>query len=344
MRTALAPNAKLSPMRSPRRRRRGNSPTVRNSRGRRFGIDEAASTRAYRAHWSFWNGYLMFKPSHLTDEAANVLAGAIDERFYFIQSKRLDRLSKSRPHLDHLNKLLKHPRTTRMPSLIVYGDSGMGKSMLVDKFKATARRAARPTRRQTPIRCSVVELSGRPTERRLFSQSSPPLTRPHSPRASIVDVERGAINTLRDIGVQILVLDEIHNILAGFWREQRIVLNTLRFLSNELKLSLVCFGIMEARDAINGDVQLARRFDAVTLPRWTAGKEFEQLVLAIVRNLPLREPSVLTVKGLRRVLQMSGGVSSRIFRMLNDLAIEAIEKGEERITDNAVERISRFRK
>jgi predicted ATPase len=34
-----------------------------------------------------------------------------------------------------LNKLLKHPRTTRMPSLIVYGDSGMGKSMLVDKFK-----------------------------------------------------------------------------------------------------------------------------------------------------------------------------------------------------------------
>jgi hypothetical protein len=94
---------------------------------------------------------------------------------------------------------------------------------------------------------------------------------------------------------------------------------------------------MEARDAINGDVQLARRFDAVTLPRWTASKEFEQLVLAIVRNLPLREPSVLTVKGLRRVLQVSGGVSARIFRMLNDLAIEAIEKGEERITNDAVE-------
>ena len=183
----------------------------------------------------------------------------------------------------------------------------------------------------------VVELSGRPTERRLFSQILAAVDAAHSPRASIVDVERGAINTLRDIGVQILVLDEIHNILAGSWREQRIVLNTLRFLSNELKLSLVCFGIMEARDAINGDVQLARRFDAVTLPRWTAGKEFEQLVLAIVRNLPLREPSVLTVKGLRRVLQMSGGVSSRIFRMLNDLAIEAIEKGEECITDNAVE-------
>src|SRR3984957_510868 len=137
---------------------------------------------------------------------------------------------------------------------------------------------------------------------------------------------------------QVLVLDEIHSVLAASWREQRVVFNTLRYLSNELKLSLVCFGIMEARQAINGDVQLARRFDAVSLPRWTAGKEFEQLVLAIIRNLPLREPSVLTVKGLRRILQTSGGVSARIFRMINEVAIEAIETGAERITDEALER------
>jgi hypothetical protein len=52
----------------------------------------------------------------------------------------------------------------------------------------------------------------------------------------------------------------------------------------------------------------------------------------------LREPSVLTVKGLRRILQTSGGVSARIFRMLNEVAIEAIETGAERITDEALER------
>jgi hypothetical protein len=209
--------------------------------------------------------------------------------------------------------------------------------MLVDKFKVDCAAGSTTDPAPNPNKLLAVELSGRPTERRLYSQILAAVEAPHSPRASIVDVERGALNILRDIGVQILVFDEIHNILAGSWREQRIVLNTLRFLSNELKVSLVCFGILEARDAINGDVQLARRFDAVTLPRWTAGKEFEQLVLAIVRNLPLREPSVLTVKGLRRVLQLSGGVSSRIFRMLNDLAIGAIETGGERITDMSIE-------
>lgn len=35
---------------------------------------------------------------------------------------------------------------------------------------------------------------------------------------------------------------------------------------------------------------------------------------------------------------MTDGVSARIFRMLNDLAIEAIETDVEQITDEAVER------
>ena len=161
---------------------------------------------------------------------------------------------------------------------------------------------------------------------------------PQSPRATIAELERTTIRLLEDLGVQVLVLDEIHNVLAASWREQRVVFNTLRNLSNVLKLSLVCFGIMEARQAINGDVQLARRLDSFILPRWMAGKDFEQLVLAIVRNLPLKEPSVLTVRGLRRILLVSDGVSARIFRMLNDVAVEAIETGAERITDEALER------
>ena len=47
---------------------------------------------------------------------------------------------------------------------------------------------------------------------------------------------------------------------------------------------------------------------------------------------------MLTVRGLRRILQVSGGVSARIFRMLNDVAVEAIETGAERITDEALDR------
>ena len=278
------------------------------------------------------------KPDHLTDDAGAALAESIDERSYFIRSKRWVAYPKAIEILGHLNALLKHPRTTRMPSLAVYGDSGMGKSMLVEKFKDDYALNASDRPGAPRVKLLVVELAGRPNERRLFAQILAVLGAPQNPRATIVELERTTVRLLGDLGVQVLVLDEIHNVLAASWREQRVVFNTLRYLSNELKLSLVCFGIMEARQAIHGDVQLARRFDSVSLPRWTAGKEFEQLVLAIVRNLPLKEPSVLTVKGLRRILLASDGVSARIFRMLNDVAIEAIETGVERITDEALER------
>lgn len=94
----------------------------------------------------------------------------------------------------------------------------------------------------------------------------------------------------------------------------------------------------EAREAISGDVQLARRFEEFPLPRWSAEEGFEQLVLAIIRNLPLRQPMVLSACAVRKILQVTDGITSKIFRVLNDLAIEAIDTGAERITDDAIER------
>jgi hypothetical protein len=144
--------------------------------------------------------------------------------------------------------------------------------------------------------------------------------------------------TPKAVDVQILLLDEIHNILAGTFREQRTILNVLRYLSNELRISLVCFGVNEAREAISGDVQLARRFEEYPLPRWSADENFEQLILAIIRNVPLREPSALSARAIRRILQVTGGITARVFRMLDELAIDAITTGAERITDDAIER------
>ena len=51
------------------------------------------------------------------------------------------------------------------------------------------------------------------------------------------------------------------------------------------------------------DVQLARRFEELPLTRWSAQKGFEQLVLAIILNLPLREPTVLSARAARKILR-----------------------------------------
>ena len=140
------------------------------------------------------------------------------------------------------------------------------------------------------------------------------------------------------IGVQVLVIDEVHNILAGSYREQRIVLNTLRFLSNRLQISLVCFGVNEAREAISGDVQLARRFEQFTLSRWAANEQFETLVASILRNTPAASTLGAYTENRCDGSCRSPRVSRQnIFHMINSLAVEAIENGREHINDEAVE-------
>lgn len=56
--------------------------------------------------------------------------------------------------------------------------------------------------------------------------------------------------------------------LAGSFREQRVFLNSIRLLANDLKLPLVCVGTQEAKLALMTDQQLADRFGASELPPW----------------------------------------------------------------------------
>nr|WP_234843124.1 hypothetical protein [Sinorhizobium meliloti] len=77
-------------------------------------------------------------------------------------------------------------------------------------------------------------------------------------------------------------------------------------------------------------MQLARWFEQFTLSRWAAN-EFETLVVSILRNTPLRQPSVLTAKSLRRMLQITENITANIFHTINTRAIEAIEADASRL-------------
>jgi hypothetical protein len=276
--------------------------------------------------------------SHLIAAAAQLLTESNAGRIRAVNIERWVQYPRATQILQVLNRLLDHPRTTRMPSIAIYGDSGMGKTMLMEKFRREHPAQFDGGAGVARTRVLALQMAGKPGERRLYAQILTALGAPQNPRAAVVELEQVALRLMRAIDLQVLVLDEVHNILAGTFREQRIVLNTLRYLSNELKISLVCFGVNEAREAISGDVQLARRFEELPLGRWSADEGFEQLVLAIIRNLPLRQPTVLSARSVRKILQVTDGITSKVFRMLNDLAVEAIETGTERIAEEAIER------
>jgi len=274
--------------------------------------------------------------SHVNAATTELLGLSAQLRIRAIRSERWVGYPRAQKAIHILEQILEHPRTTRMPSLAIFGDSGMGKTMLMQKFCSDHPPGVDPETDQHRRPVLALQMTSKPGERRFYGQILDALGAPHNPGARIVDAERSALSLLRASQIQIIVIDEVHNILSGSYREQRTMLNMLRFISNDLRASLVCFGVMEAREAIQGDAQLARRFDVVTMPRWSADEAFEELVRAILRNQPLRERSVLTAKALRHVFVTTDGITARIFRMMNALAIAAIESGLERITDDAV--------
>jgi type II secretory pathway predicted ATPase ExeA len=274
--------------------------------------------------------------SHVSPATLELLGLPSHQRIRAIRSERWVSHPRVPKAIQVLEQILDHPRTTRMPSIAIFGDSGMGKTMLMRKFCTDHPPGvdADTGQHRTPV--LALQMTIRPGERRFYGQILDAFQAPHNPGARIVDVERSALHLLRNANIQVVVIDEVHNILAGSHREQRTMLNMLKYISNDLSASLVCFGVMEAREALQGDAQLARRFDFLTMPRWSADDTFEELVRAILRNQPLREKSVLTAKALRHIFLSADGVTARIFRMMNTLAIAAVEGGVEKITDEAV--------
>ena len=125
-------------------------------------------------------------------------------------------------------------------------------------------------------------------------------------------------------------------LFTGTYREQRRMLNLLRFLGNELRIPLICLGSHEARDAIRGDAHLNSRFEPWGLPPWRHDADFHGLVGGLLRSLPLRSPSELTDGALKRLIEVNSGVTASIFRMVIDLAVQAVHAGTERITPAAI--------
>ena len=127
-----------------------------------------------------------------------------------------------------------------------------------------------------------------------------------------------------------LVIDEVHSLLASSYRQQRILLNTLRFLANELQLVLVCAGTADAKRALLTDEQLADRFEAVELPPWHNDNDFRRLLASFQAILPLRKKSAPDMR--QEILRRTEGITVRIVRLLEQLAVEAVRSGSEEIS------------
>lgn len=274
---------------------------------------------------------------HLGKLAQEAITLSPGERITKIQTRRFTEYPRCRVVLDLLGEQINQPAGVVKPNLLIWGESGQGKSTIMEKHlrdhpavfdkQAGVRRKAVIGMEMPPM-CDV-----RWFYIKLLSAIDAQLG---ETRSSVPLMAERVVALYRLMGVRQILIDEAHNMLMGSVRQQRVMLSVIRHLSNELGIPLVLFGIQDAREALMHDSQLTRRFRFIELPMWGAGEEFQALVGSILRSLPLRRPSLLTARALKALLSHSNGGTAKLFETFIDLGIDAIQSNEERITPEMI--------
>jgi hypothetical protein len=234
--------------------------------------------------------------------------------------------------LARLQRLLDTPRRERMPCMLLHGPSNIGKTLIITKFLREHPPAYDAQRGLQQLPVISMQMPPAPDQRRFYRALLEVLGVPQSPNTTLATLEYVARDLLKRLSPQMLIVDEVHHLLAGSAREQRAALNLLKYLANEVKMSIVAVGTSDAPVAFQSDAQIHSRFTPVELPRWGESEEFRRLLASFESVLPLRRASELSQRAtVQFLVAASGGLLGEVARLVCDGAEAAIRDGSERI-------------
>lgn len=241
--------------------------------------------------------------------------------------------------VDHIDFLFYRPPQTRAAGLVVAGEPGSGKTMLAKSLHRRYKPEPATDISPATVPLLVISMTGAREAKTLFNRMLGALGVPDALSYLGSDRERMVLKVCRATRVKMLIVDEIQDILTSTARQQRIALDTIKLLMNELQIPIIALGTSEAPEAMKLDKHLNARFSYRTLPVWKSDQFLTNFLDALEASLPLREASHLSDPSIREALvRLSGGILDKIVKMVCYAGAHAVEAGEERITIPWLER------
>ncbi|MBS1682152.1 MAG: TniB family NTP-binding protein [Bacteroidetes bacterium] len=269
---------------------------------------------------------------HLSKEAQKALLLTDKERIKYINSDKWIGYTRCSEILNRMSDLLDYPQSSRMPNLIIIGDTNNGKTAILNRF--TNQHKAFRKSPDSELILPVVHIQSPPVpdEKRLYNSILDRLLISYKANERVEKKEMQIVNMLKHLNTRMIIIDEMHNILAGTITKQRAFLNVLKYLSNELKISIVAAGIKEALRAISIDPQLSNRFEPAILPRWKMSQDYLRLLASFEHILPLKKKSNLIDDSTSQtLLLMSEGLIGELSTILKRASVFAIQEKKEKI-------------
>lgn len=278
---------------------------------------------------------------HLTTKTREiVLNSSEEEKISYLRKQKWIPYPQAEKIINKLDDLKGYPTVDRMPNLLIVGETNNGKTALINRFYKRNNAYIREGEYDIVIApVIIVQAPAEPDEKSFYNKILELLNAPIIKSENPDVKQRRIISLFKKLEIKLLIIDEIHHVLAGSPVKQRVFLNVLKYLSNELKISIVCVGIRDAFNVIQSDPQLANRFETMILERWKNNEAFLQLLVNYEALIPLENPSFLVENSMAlRILSMSEGLIGEINTILTkagELAIKSgINKIDHKILDN----------
>ena len=153
---------------------------------------------------------------------ARALAQLDDEqRIRSLQRERWIDYPRASEALARLERLLQTPERDRMPCMVMHGPSNIGKSLIIAKFlreHPPSFDRQRGIQRRSAI---AMQMPPTPDQRRFYRALLFEVGAPQASSATLATLETLARDILRRVAPRMLIVDEVHHLLAGSHLEQR---------------------------------------------------------------------------------------------------------------------------
>lgn len=274
----------------------------------------------------------MSNTQHIHPQIIQLLDAPLEQKLLYVKADRWIGYPRAQDILKKMDDLVSHPRVERMPSMLLIGRSNNGKSHILEKFKR--KYPPSPNYGGEKIKALVLGIQSPPTpsEGALYSEILKALY--EKVPTSSDDAKRDRVGeVLTDIELKVLVIDELHNLLAGSSKKQQALFNAIKYLINTLKLSVIGAGTVDLLRAVSIDEQIHNRFKPQLLPLWKNDDQFQRLLASLESLMPLKNPSKLTDTRMRnKIHAMTEGTIGEISDLIRSATIYALESGAEQIT------------
>lgn len=281
----------------------------------------------------------MSEHTHLGPSAQEQLSLPPAERASLMLIERFITHDRLTPILDHIEFLLNQPRQSRASGLVVSGRPGSGKTMIARAIQRRNQPVLSEGGRSPSLPVMGISMTGAREAKTLYNRMLGQLGIPDAGRYSGTDRERMVVKLCGAADLRLLIVDEIQDILTSTPRQQRMALDTIKFLMNQLALPILVLGTSQAPEAMQVDEHLNARFRYRELPVWKQDSHLVRFLDVLESVLPLRKPSHLSSPTLSsEILRLSEGVLDPMMKLVTYAAAHAVESGDEQITVSSLQR------